>query len=102
MKISVCCPSVCKGFRLFPHLLNSISRKKRDLKIYRWLWWNWCVLYKKDFWGLLGELLEACKEIDNFFYSGYKQTWRGDKNMKGLLKHAYKIHVVLAKIKSRR
>ena len=99
MKISVCRPVACREFRLLPHLLNSISRKKSDPRIYRWLWWNWCILYKKDFRGLLGELLEACKEIDDFFYSGDGQAWRGDKNMKGVLKHAYRIHCIIAKLK---
>lgn len=42
-RISVCCPKICRGFKLFPHLLNCISREKGDPRIYRWLWWNWTI-----------------------------------------------------------
>lgn len=39
--VNVCCPIVSKRFKLFPYLLNSITWKKGEPKIFRWLFWNW-------------------------------------------------------------
>ena len=42
-------------------------------------------------------LLEACKEINKFFYGENGHTWRGEKNMKGIIPYAYKINRAIAK-----
>lgn len=42
------------------------------------------------------ELLEACKNIDRFFYGENGHTWRGELNMKGILEYASKISISIA------
>lgn len=40
-------------------------------------------------------LLLACESADDFFYGKDGQTWRGEKNMKGILEVARRIRTVL-------
>lgn len=42
MKIWKCVlPAINKGFKLIPYQLNSITDKKKEFPIYRWLCFNW-------------------------------------------------------------
>lgn len=43
----VCKPQASKGFRIWPRWLNCISWEPGQLKVYRWLWWNWAFETKK-------------------------------------------------------
>ena len=41
--IGICMPKICKRFRLLPYWMNSVTWQPGDIKVYRWLWFNWTV-----------------------------------------------------------